>query len=106
MLPHQYKHQLCLLYEDIKQDISKLLREYFGGHYIREERDDYIRLKNILGTPLIFDLKVEGSGNLLYKSAVWGSTGLICHQKEYNELQDENLLDVYESLWKITKERS
>lgn len=103
--PGFYEETLFNIYEDIKLDLIDLLNNKFDGHYIRKEDDPYIKQSNIIGTPIIYELKAE-DGRVMYKAGLWSGNFLICTQRDYYELTYDCLFDVYRELYVIAMERS
>lgn len=99
--PEFYKRHLSNIYEDIRYDLFDLINTKFDGCYTRKDNDPYIKLSNIMGSPIIYELKTGGSGKILYKSGMWSGNFIICMKSDYNELFDDNVFEVYKSLYTI-----
>ena len=99
--PEYYTRHLSNIYEDIRYDLFDLINEKYNGHYVRNDKDLYIKLSSIIGSPIIYELKTGGSGKILYKSAMWSGNFLINSQSDYYELFDDNVFEVYKTLYQI-----
>ena len=100
--PNFYNTHLRNIQEDIRLDLVALILDNFGGCYTREGKsaDPYIKLSNIIGSPIIYEIKVD-DGKILYKSGMWSGNFLISTQSDYYELFDDNLFEVYKTLYNI-----
>jgi hypothetical protein len=99
--PEAYIERLAQIYIDLRCDIIDLLNTKYNGHYNRQNNEDpFIKQSNIIGTPIIYELKVD-NGQILYKAGSWSGNFLICTQKEYYTLQNEGLFEVYKTLHQI-----
>lgn len=103
--PEFYTHKLEDIYNDIRSDLIDLLNRDFNGHYIRKSGDLYIKQSNIIGTPIVYELKLD-EYKIIYRSGLWSGKSLICSQRDYNELTNDCLFEVYQALYKIAEERS
>jgi hypothetical protein len=99
--PEFYTRHLSIICEDIRCDLFNLLNTKFDGHYIRREGDKYIKQANIMGTPIVYELKTGDNGKILYKSGMWSGNFLISAQTDYYELFDDGVLEVYKALYSI-----
>lgn len=101
--PDFYNTQLRHIQTDIKLDLVTLLIDKFGGCYTRDgnSTDPYIKLSNIIGSPIIYEIKVGDDGKILYKSGMWSGNFLISTQSDYYELFNDSLFEVYKTLYKI-----
>ena len=100
--PDFYSTHLRNIQEDIRCDLTTLINDKFGGCYTREGNSDpYIKLSNIIGSPIIFEIKVGDDSKILYKSGMWSGNFLISSQSDYYELFDDTVFEVYKTLYKI-----
>ena len=65
--PKVYEEKLQDIQTNIYDSLIALLHGYYGGTYIRENYHKYIKLSNIIGSPIVIEIKVENN-KVLYKS--------------------------------------
>jgi hypothetical protein len=100
--PDNYNSKLADIYHHLRWDLIDLLNEHFNGCYVRQDKDPYIKLSNIIGTPIVYEVRAGGSGNIFYKSGLWTGTNIIRTNSEGSyELTDAHLFTVYKALYKL-----
>lgn len=99
--PKHFFEVLAMLQKDCIADLKNIIETRFNGYYKRQEGHSYIKLKNILGVPCITELKIDTSGELKYRSGVWGSTGLINTEGSWYNIPIQEIFNIYESIYNI-----
>ena len=99
--PQDYKVKLLAINEQLRCDLTNLINDCFDGCYMREHTDPIIKLSNIIGTPVVYEIKTGGSGKIFYKSGLWNGKRVSSSSDTYYELRDSELFEVYEILYKL-----
>lgn len=100
--PESYNSKLADIYHNLRWDLTDLINTHFDGCYVRQDKDPYIKLSNIIGTPIVYEVRTGGSGNIFYKSGFWNGTRVSNASDTYYELRDSDLFEVYEILYNLT----
>lgn len=99
--PDSYNSKLADIYHGLRWDLTDLLNEHFNGCYVRQYNDPYIKLSNIIGTPIVYEVRTGGSGNIFYRSGLWNGTTVQTKSACSYELTDAHLFTVYKALYKL-----
>lgn len=102
--PLIYEAKLRGLAKEVRQSLIELLNTHYDGHYVRENEHPYIKQSTILGSPIIYELKVdeENDNRVLYRSGLWHGNFIINSERDMYELFDDCVLEVYKTLYDIT----
>ena len=102
--PLVYEAKLRGLAKEVRRSLVELLNIHYGGHYMRENDHPYIKQSTILGSPIIYELKVDvdNDNRVLYRSGMWHGNFIINSEREMYELFDDCVLEVYKTLYDIT----
>ena len=90
--------------KEIRTELIELLNTHYEGHYTRQNDHAYIKQSSVLGSPIIYELKVdeENENRVLYRSGLWHGNFIIGSSTGYYELFDDCVLEVYKTLYDIT----
>lgn len=102
--PLIYEAKLRGLAKEVRQSLIELLNANYEGHYTRQNDHAYIKQSTVLGSPIIYELKVdeENENRVLYRSGLWHGNFIIGSSTGYYELFDDCVLEVYKTLYDIT----
>lgn len=91
------------LIDECKYELSLLIHNEYNDEYKPGKKDEMIRLHTMLGTPLIYAIKSQGS-EVLYRECMWQNqlNTAVCISKEWKRLPREEILNVYKELFKLT----
>lgn len=91
------------LIDECKYELILLINRDYSGEYKSEEKDKMIRLHTMLGTPLIYAIKTQGS-ELLYRECMWQSVlnTPVCISKEWKPIPRNEIISTYEQLFELT----
>jgi hypothetical protein len=90
--------------KEIRAELIELLNTYYEGHYMRQDDHAYIKQSSVLGSPIIYELKVdeENDNRVLYCSGLLHGNFIVGSSSCYYELFDDCVLEVYKTLYDIT----
>jgi hypothetical protein len=95
------KHDSLL--DECKYELVLLIHNEYNDEFKPGKKDEMIRLHTMLGTPLIYALKSQGS-EVLYRECMWQSqlNIAVCISQEWKILPREEIINVYKELFKLT----
>ena len=100
--PEFYQSKLADINHNLRWELTDLINTAFDGCYMREHNDPCIKLPNILGTPIIYEIKTGGSDNIFYRAGMWNGSRISSTSDTYYELRDGDLFEVYKTLYNLT----
>lgn len=101
--PEYYREQMRSVYIELRKDLTQLLLEHYNGKYVHQDGNPYLKMTNIIGTPIVYEIFVNNDGELVYKSGFWSGNFIVGSSHEY-KVFDDALLNLYTILYKIAFE--
>ena len=91
------------LIDECKYELSLLIHNEYNDEYKPGKKEAMFRLHTMLGTPLIYAIKSQGS-EVLYRECMWQNqlNTAVCISKEWKPLPREEIINVYKELFKLT----
>lgn len=106
--PDIYHGEIQRVIYDVNEDLKFLVQQEFNNDYKRIDGDPMIKIKSILGTPVIGGLRVnEETDKVQCQYCFWNGKSLtINHESEWIDILENETLNIYEGLYKIAEGRS
>lgn len=98
--PEYYKEQMHSVYTELRKDLTQLLLEHYNGKYVHQDGNPYLKMTNIIGTPIVYEIFVDDDNELIYKSGFLSGNFLMGSSHKY-KVFDDALLNLYTILHKI-----
>ena len=105
--PDTYHEVIQQVINDVYEDLKLLIQQEFDNDYKRIDSDPMIKIKSILGTPVIGGLRVnEETDKVQCQYCFWNGRSLTINpESEWIDILGSETLNIYEGLYKIYKEK-
>ena len=105
--PDIYHEEIRRVINDVYEDLKLLIQQEFDNNYKRTDNDPMIKIKSILGTPVIGGLRVnEETDKVQCQYCFWNGRSLTINPgNEWIDILELETLNIYEGLYKIYKEK-
>lgn len=106
--PDIYKAEISRIIGDVGEDLKILLQSEFDNDYTRADDDPMIKIKSILGSPIIGRLRVNKETNTVQCQYCFRNdkTPLINNHNDWIDILEIETLNIYEGLFNIYKEKN
>ena len=101
--PSVYQQEIDQILSKCVKEINYVLQTHFKGHYKHNKNHEFIKLQTIFGTPCFTEMRSNQYG-IEYKSGLWGKKDLVACNDSWCQLPDNEILNVYSTLYKIVYE--
>lgn len=103
--PDIYHGEIQRVIYDVNEDLKFLIQQEFDNEYKRVDNDPMIKIKSILGTPVIGGLRVnEETDKVQCQYCFWNGRSLTINpESEWIDILENETLNIYEGLYEIWK---
>ena len=103
--PDIYHGEIQRVIYDVNEDLKFLIQQEFDNEYKRVDDDPMIKIKSILGTPVIGGLRVnEETDKVQCQYCFWNGRSLTINpESEWIDILENEILTIYEGLYEIWK---
>ena len=103
--PDIYHGEIQRVIYDVNEDLKFLIQQEFDNEYKRVDNDPMIKIKSILGTPVIGGLRVnEETDKVQCQYCFWNGRSLTINpESEWIDILENEILTIYEGLYEIWK---
>lgn len=101
--PDIYKAEIHRVISDVGEDLKFLIQSEFDNDYTRADDDPMIKIKSILGSPVIGRLRVNEETNTVQcQYCFWnGKTLSLSNHDDWMDILEIETLNIYEGLFNI-----
>lgn len=101
--PDIYHGEIQRVIYDVNEDLKFLIQQEFDNDYKRTDGDPMIKIKSILGTPVIGGLRVnEETDKVQCQYCFWNGRSLTINpESEWIDILENETLNIYEGLYGI-----
>lgn len=101
--PDIYHGEIQRVIYDVNEDLKFLIQQEFDNDYKRVDGDPMIKIKSILGTPVIGGLRVnEETDKVQCQYCFWNGRSLTINpESEWIDILENETLNIYEGLHRI-----
>lgn len=101
--PDIYKAEIRKVISDVGEDLKFLIQSEFDNDYTRADDDPMIKIKSILGSPVIGRLRVNEETNTVQcQYCFWnGKTLSLSNHDDWMDILEIETLNIYEGLFNI-----